>query len=106
MCATGTYYWYLLRTNYLPGINHRFQCINSFFIRININILFLSLCTKVRFPTKSNYPSSQVVGITLDTINFVEGIFVTEMNSATDNPLVFGPLEGHDAKDADVISAG
>ena len=63
MCATGTYYWYLLRTNYLPGINHRFQCINSFFIRININILFLSLCTKVRFPIKSDHPFSQVVGM-------------------------------------------
>ena len=47
----------------------------------------------------------QVVGITLDTINFVEGIFTTEMNSATDNPLVFGIREGS-GEEADIISAG
>ena len=48
----------------------------------------------------------QVVGISLDTINFVEGIFTTEMNSATDNPLVFGAGEGEDTEQADIISAG
>ncbi|XP_063694089.1 probable histidine ammonia-lyase isoform X2 [Bolinopsis microptera] len=48
----------------------------------------------------------QVVGITLDTLNFVEGIFTTEMNSATDNPLVFGAGEGQDIEHADIISAG
>jgi len=48
----------------------------------------------------------QVVGVTLDTINFVEGIFTTEMNSATDNPLVFGAGEGVETEEADIISAG
>ena len=48
----------------------------------------------------------QVVGITLDTIDFVDGIIATEINSATDNPLVFQASEGDDAKDADIISAG
>ena len=42
----------------------------------------------------------------MDTINFVEGIFTTEMNSATDNPLVFGAGEGEDTEQADIISAG
>ena len=48
----------------------------------------------------------QVAGVTLDTINFVEGIFSTEMNSATDNPLVFGAEEGEGNEAADIISAG
>ena len=43
------------------------------------------------------------MGITLDTIKFVEGIIGTELNSATDNPLVFGDSE---ASKADIISAG
>jgi len=41
----------------------------------------------------------QVFGVVLDTMNFVEGILTTEMNSATDNPLVFTEKE-------EIISAG
>ena len=48
----------------------------------------------------------QVFGVTVDTINFVEGIFSTEMNSATDNPLVFGAMGEYSAKNSDIISAG
>ena len=32
---------------------------------------------------------AQVHGIVHDTIDFVENILVTEMNSATDNPMIF-----------------
>lgn len=31
----------------------------------------------------------QVHGVVHDTIDFVEGILTTEMNAATDNPMVF-----------------
>ena len=44
-----------------------------------------------------------MIGITLDTINFVEGVMLTEINSATDNPLVFSK---DDEGEADIISAG
>jgi len=43
--------------------------------------------------------SPQVHGVTHDTIDFVRGIITTEMNSATDNPIVF-------AERAETISAG
>ena len=35
----------------------------------------------------------QVHGIVHDTLNFVHGVLAVEMNSATDNPMVFA--EGH-----------
>ncbi|XP_071491324.1 histidine ammonia-lyase-like [Diadema antillarum] len=41
----------------------------------------------------------QVHGVVLDTIDFVHGILCTEMNSATDNPMVF-PDQG------EILSAG
>ncbi|XP_072181058.1 histidine ammonia-lyase-like [Diadema setosum] len=41
----------------------------------------------------------QVHGVVLDTIDFVHGILFTEMNSATDNPMVF-PDQG------EILSAG
>ncbi|CAG7828625.1 unnamed protein product [Allacma fusca] len=41
----------------------------------------------------------QVHGITHDTIDFVRGVITTEMNSATDNPIVF-------AERNEIISAG
>jgi len=43
--------------------------------------------------------SPQVHGIVHDTIDFVRGIITTEMNSATDNPIVFPERE-------EIISAG
>jgi len=42
---------------------------------------------------------NQVHGIAWDTIKFVEKIITTEMNSATDNPLVFTNTN-------DIISGG
>src|SRR5262249_35759104 len=33
----------------------------------------------------------QVLGIALDTLRYVRGVLTTEMNSATDNPLIFPP---------------
>ena len=42
---------------------------------------------------------TQVHGISWDTIKFVENVITTEMNSATDNPLVF-------ADTGDVVSGG
>lgn len=41
----------------------------------------------------------QVHGIGIDTIKFVEGIMTTEINSATDNPMVFAEID-------DIISGG
>ena len=41
----------------------------------------------------------QVYGAVSDTINYVKSIFTTEINSATDNPLIF-------AEDKEVISGG
>ncbi|CAB4038482.1 histidine ammonia-lyase, partial [Paramuricea clavata] len=41
----------------------------------------------------------QVHGIVLDTIEFVKGILTTEMNSATDNPMIF-------AESGETISGG
>ena len=41
----------------------------------------------------------QVHGVVHDTINFVKGIITTEMNSATDNPLVF-------VERSEIISSG
>ncbi|MFQ5831214.1 MAG: histidine ammonia-lyase [Candidatus Thorarchaeota archaeon] len=41
----------------------------------------------------------QVLGASLDTIRYVRGVLETEINSATDNPLVF-------SKEGDVISGG
>jgi histidine ammonia-lyase len=50
---------------------------------INLNLLGL----KVQDPyTLRCIP--QVHGIVVDTINFTKGIITTEMNSATDNPMV------------------
>lgn len=43
--------------------------------------------------------SPQVLGATLDTIRYVESIIETEINSATDNPLVF-------SEDGSVLSGG
>jgi histidine ammonia-lyase len=58
----------------------------------------------------------QVHGIGYDTIRFVEGILTTEMNSATDNPMVFaeekliisgGNFHGeYPAKAADYLAIG
>lgn len=43
--------------------------------------------------------SPQVLGATLDTIRYVESVIETELNSATDNPLVF-------SEDGSVLSGG
>ena len=38
------------------------------------------------------YDAAQVHGIVHDTIDFVRGLLTTEMNSATDNPIVLVSL--------------
>jgi len=43
----------------------------------------------------------QVYGPVLDALDYIEGILVTEMNSATDNPLIFASDEGYD-----IVSCG
>ena len=40
------------------------------------------------------YDAAQVHGIVHDTIDFVQGLLTTEMNSATDNPIVLVSLLG------------
>lgn len=37
-------------------------------------------------------------GITIDTINFVKGVLDVELNSATDNPMVFTQAQVEDGK--------
>ena len=43
----------------------------------------------------------QVYGPVLEALDYIEGILVTEMNSATDNPLIFASDEGYD-----IVSCG
>ncbi len=55
-------------------------------------------CTKVQDPYSLRC-IPQVHGAVRDTVNYVESILITEMNSATDNPLVFVESE-------EIISGG
>jgi histidine ammonia-lyase len=43
----------------------------------------------------------QVYGPVLDALDYIDGILVTEMNSATDNPLIFASDDGYD-----IVSCG
>lgn len=43
----------------------------------------------------------QVYGPVLDALDYIDGILSTEMNSATDNPLIFATTEGYD-----IVSCG
>lgn len=43
----------------------------------------------------------QVYGPVLDALDYIEGILATEMNSATDNPLIFATNDGYD-----IVSCG
>jgi len=43
----------------------------------------------------------QVYGPVLDALDYIDGILLTEMNSATDNPLIFSSDEGYD-----IVSCG
>lgn len=46
--------------------------------------------------------SPQVYGPVLDALDYIDGILTTEMNSATDNPLIFG----NDGGSYDIVSGG
>lgn len=43
----------------------------------------------------------QVYGPVLDALAYIDGVLITEMNSATDNPLIFATEEGYD-----IVSCG